>query len=114
MEAGYDPSTYNKDHGFLFIIMLALTQPISSNSSWHQSGWCKLNIHYTRQISILLILRLKLVLKGKRFDDIPGIQRNVTRLLNSIPKEAFLLSFQNLYSRAQGYIVMGGDYFEAQ
>ncbi|GFU79676.1 histone-lysine N-methyltransferase SETMAR [Trichonephila clavipes] len=37
-----------------------------------------------------LFPRLKLALKGKRFDDIPDIQRNVTRLLNSIPNEDFL------------------------
>ncbi|GFU96276.1 histone-lysine N-methyltransferase SETMAR [Trichonephila clavipes] len=40
-----------------------------------------------------LFPRFKLALKGKRFDDIPDIQRNVTRLLNSILKEDFLQSF---------------------
>ncbi|GFW04147.1 hypothetical protein TNCV_2669121 [Trichonephila clavipes] len=39
---------------------------------------------------------------------------NVTRLLDSIPKEDFLQSFQDLYSRFQGCIVMGGDYFKGQ
>ncbi|GFT95055.1 DUF4817 domain-containing protein [Trichonephila clavipes] len=52
--------------------------------------------------------------EGKIFDDIPDIQRNVTRLLNSIPKENFLQSFKNTYSRSQRCIVMGGDYFEGQ
>ncbi|GFS89705.1 histone-lysine N-methyltransferase SETMAR [Trichonephila clavipes] len=33
-----------------------------------------------------LFPRLKLALKGKRFDKIPNTQRNVTRRLNSIPK----------------------------
>ncbi|GFX16769.1 hypothetical protein TNCV_4187441 [Trichonephila clavipes] len=51
---------------------------------------------------------------GKRFDDIPDIQRNVTRLLNSIPKEDFLQSFQDMYSRSQWCIVSRGDYFEEQ
>ncbi|GFU23293.1 HTH_48 domain-containing protein [Trichonephila clavipes] len=45
-----------------------------------------------------LFHRLNHVLKEKRFDDIPDIQRNVTRLLNSIPKEDFLQSFQDMYS----------------
>ncbi|GFV30667.1 hypothetical protein TNCV_1777201 [Trichonephila clavipes] len=46
--------------------------------------------------------------------DIPNIQRNVTRLLNSIPIEDFLQSFQDLYSRSHLCIVMGGDCFEGQ
>ncbi|GFV35604.1 hypothetical protein TNCV_3473751 [Trichonephila clavipes] len=40
----------------------------------------------------------KLALKGKIFDDIPNIQRNVTRLLNFILKEDHLQSFQDMYS----------------
>ncbi|GFU31801.1 hypothetical protein TNCV_1176661 [Trichonephila clavipes] len=52
--------------------------------------------------------------KGKRCDDIPDIQRNVTRLSNSIPNEDFLQSFQDMYSRSQRCIVMGGNYFEEQ
>ncbi|GFX50168.1 histone-lysine N-methyltransferase SETMAR [Trichonephila clavipes] len=55
--------------------------------------------------------RLKLALKGKRFDDISDIQRNVTRLLSSIPKEDFLQSFQDMHSRPQLCIAMGSDYF---
>ncbi|GFX02714.1 hypothetical protein TNCV_2011581 [Trichonephila clavipes] len=47
-------------------------------------------------------------------DDIPNIQRNMTRLLNSITKEDFLQSFQDMYSRSQLCIVMGGGYFERQ
>ncbi|GFS91771.1 DDE_3 domain-containing protein [Trichonephila clavipes] len=45
-------------------------------------------------------------------DDIPNIQRNVTMLLNTIPKEDFLQSFQDMYSRSQGCIVLEGNYFE--
>ncbi|GFU86128.1 hypothetical protein TNCV_367871 [Trichonephila clavipes] len=47
-------------------------------------------------------------------DDIPNVQRNVTRLLNSTPKENVLQSFQDFYSRSQGCIVMGDDYFKGQ
>ncbi|GFT03958.1 hypothetical protein TNCV_1731061 [Trichonephila clavipes] len=47
-------------------------------------------------------------------DDIPSIQRNVMRLLNSNPKEDFLQSFQDMYSRSQRCIVMRRDYFEGQ
>ncbi|GFW37179.1 hypothetical protein TNCV_5020771 [Trichonephila clavipes] len=60
--------------------------------------------------------RLKLTLKRKSFDDISDIQRNLTRLLNSISKEDFLQNFQDTYSRCQLCIVMGAerDYFEGQ
>ncbi|GFV79462.1 hypothetical protein TNCV_279181 [Trichonephila clavipes] len=34
------------------------------------------------------------------------------RLLNSIRKEDFLQSFQDMYSRSQWCIVIGGNYFE--
>ncbi|GFT26524.1 integrase catalytic domain-containing protein [Trichonephila clavipes] len=61
-----------------------------------------------------LFSRLKLALKGERFDDISDIQRNVTRFLNSISKEDFLQRFQDMYSRPQRSIVMRGDYFEGQ
>ncbi|GFW15887.1 histone-lysine N-methyltransferase SETMAR [Trichonephila clavipes] len=45
-----------------------------------------------------LLSRFQLALKGKRFDDISDIQRNGTRLLNSIPNEDFLQSCQEMYS----------------
>ncbi|GFW36949.1 histone-lysine N-methyltransferase SETMAR [Trichonephila clavipes] len=69
---------------------------------------------YLDPSDFFLLPRLKLALKGKRFDDIPDIQRNVSRFLNSIPppKKYFLQSFQDMYSRFQRCIVMGGDYFE--
>ncbi|GFY33126.1 hypothetical protein TNCV_2230751 [Trichonephila clavipes] len=54
------------------------------------------------------------MLRRKRFDDIPYIQQTVTRLLNSIPKDDFLQSFQHMYSRSQLCIVMRGGYFEGQ
>ncbi|GFU30769.1 hypothetical protein TNCV_1444731 [Trichonephila clavipes] len=60
----------------------------------------------------LLSPPLKIALKEKRFDDISDIQRNMTRLLNSIPKEDFLQSIRNMYCRSQLWIAMGGGYFE--
>ncbi|GFT83286.1 hypothetical protein TNCV_3003671 [Trichonephila clavipes] len=61
-------------------------------------------------------------MKKKRvidIDHIPNIQRNVTSLLNTILKEDFLQSFQDFfqsfqYSRSQGCIVVGGDYFKGK
>ncbi|GFY24477.1 hypothetical protein TNCV_1015251 [Trichonephila clavipes] len=58
--------------------------------------------------------RLKLALKIKKFVDIPDIQGNVTRFLNSIPKEDFLQNFQDMYNGSQRCIVMGGDYFKGK
>ncbi|GFW74008.1 histone-lysine N-methyltransferase SETMAR [Trichonephila clavipes] len=65
-------------------------------------------------LDFFLFPRLKFALKRKRFDDIPGVQRNVTRLLNSVPKEDSLQSFQDMHRRSQGCIFMGGDNFDGQ
>ncbi|GFX81383.1 hypothetical protein TNCV_142331 [Trichonephila clavipes] len=61
-----------------------------------------------------VFLGLKRTSKGKRFNGISNIQRKVTRLLNTIPKEDFLKSFQDTCIRSQGCIVMGCDYFKSQ
>jgi hypothetical protein len=43
-----------------------------------------------------------------------AIQERVTAVLRSIPKEAFVDSFQKLYERCQPCVVNDGDYFEGQ
>jgi hypothetical protein len=43
-----------------------------------------------------------------------AIQERVTAVLRSIPKEAFVDSFQKLYERFQKCVVKDGDYFEDQ
>jgi hypothetical protein len=43
-----------------------------------------------------------------------AIQKRVTAVLRSIPKEAFADSFQKLYERCQPCVVKNGDYFEGQ
>jgi hypothetical protein len=53
-------------------------------------------------------------MKGARFADLAAIQERVTALLRSIPTEAFVDSFQNLYERCQESVVKDGDYFEGQ
>jgi hypothetical protein len=45
---------------------------------------------------------------------VAAIQKRVTAVLRSIPKEAFADSFQKLYERCQQYAVKDGDYFEGQ
>ncbi|GFU95435.1 histone-lysine N-methyltransferase SETMAR [Trichonephila clavipes] len=92
--------------------MLIFTQPISS-----KRGRQIEHPPYSPDLNppdFFLFPRLKLTLKGKRFDDIPDIQRNVTQLVNFIPKEGFLQSFRDMYSRSEWCIVIEGDYFEGQ
>jgi hypothetical protein len=43
--------------------------------------------------------RLKSIMKGARFADVGAIQKRVTAVLRSIPKDAFADSFQKLYER---------------
>jgi hypothetical protein len=42
------------------------------------------------------------------------IQKRVTAVLRSIPKEVFADSFQKLYERFQQCVVKDGNYFEGQ
>jgi hypothetical protein len=58
-----------------------------------------------------LFLRLKSITKDPRFADVVSIQKRVTAVLRSIPKEAFSDSFQKLYERCQRCVVKDGDYF---
>jgi hypothetical protein len=43
---------------------------------------------------------------------VAAIQKRVTAVLRSIPKEAFTESFQKLYEGCQQCVVKDGDYFE--
>jgi hypothetical protein len=53
-------------------------------------------------------------MKGARFADVATIQKSVTAVIRSIPKEAFADSFQKLYERCQQCVVEDGDYFGGQ
>ncbi|GFW69085.1 uncharacterized protein TNCV_2919831 [Trichonephila clavipes] len=82
--------------------MHTLTQPISSNSSWQKKEVVQIeHPPFSPDLNspdFILFPQLKFVLKGKRFEDISDFQGYVTRLLNSISKEDFLQSFQDMYS----------------
>ena len=115
--AGYDPSTLNKVQCFFFFSW----QYSPPHNQYFQTVPGKkgvVQIEHPQYLPDLntsdffLLPRLKLVLKGKRFDNIPNIQWNVARLLNTIPKEDFLQSLQDMYGRSQQCIVMGDDNFE--
>jgi hypothetical protein len=64
-------------------------------------------------VDFFLFPRLKSIMKGAHFADVAAIQERVTAVLQSIPKEAFADSFQNLYERCQQCLVKDGDYFES-
>ncbi|GFT41754.1 hypothetical protein TNCV_4708121 [Trichonephila clavipes] len=105
-------------------MVLCSRQYSTSHSQYHQTfsgrkkGGVQIeHLSFSPDLSppdFFLFPRLKLDFKGKWFDNISDIQRSITRLLNSISKEDFLLSFQDMYSSAQQCTVMGGDYFEGQ
>jgi hypothetical protein len=65
-------------------------------------------------VDFFLFLRLKSIMKGARSADVATIQKRVTAVLRSIPKEAFADNFQKLYERCQQCVVKDGDYFEGQ
>jgi hypothetical protein len=65
-------------------------------------------------VVFFLFPRLKSIMKGARFADVAAIRKRVTAVLPSIPKEAFVDSFQKLYKRCQQCVVKDGDYFEGQ
>jgi hypothetical protein len=65
-------------------------------------------------VDFFLFPRLKSIMKGTRFADMAAIQERVTVVLQSIPKDAFSDSFQELYEHCQQCVVKDGDYFEGQ
>jgi len=59
-----------------------------------------------------LFPQLKTVLKGKSFEDIDTIKKNVTSKLNTIPKDSFQKSFQQWQDRWKQCVSSQGEYFE--
>jgi hypothetical protein len=56
--------------------------------------------------------RLKITLKGKRFQDVTEIQLNTTRQLQAIPKQAYQTRIEKWKDRWNRCIQSGGPYFE--
>jgi hypothetical protein len=54
----------------------------------------------------------KTALKGKRFQDVEDIKKNVTAELNAVILEAFADCFQKLFERYNKCFQVGGDCFE--
>ena len=59
-----------------------------------------------------LFPKLKMLLKGTRFESREDIMRNATALLNMIPQEAFQKCFQQWQDRWKKCVLYQGDYFE--
>jgi len=55
---------------------------------------------------------LKSTLKGRRFDTFDEIQKNSTKELFAIPKEAFQKAFQSWQKSWEGCVASEGNYFE--
>jgi len=51
-------------------------------------------------------------LKGRRFDTFDEIQKNSTKELFAIPKEAFQKAFQSWQKSWEGCVASEGNYFE--
>jgi len=59
-----------------------------------------------------LFPQLKTVLKGKRFEDIDTIKKNVMSTLNTIPKDSFQKCFQQWQDHWKQCVSSQGEYFE--
>jgi transposase len=56
--------------------------------------------------------KLKIAMKGTRFEAVSSIQQTVTRELKAIGEEAFSRAFDSLYERCKYCEEAGGDYIE--
>jgi histone-lysine N-methyltransferase SETMAR len=59
-----------------------------------------------------LFLKLKIAMKGTRFEAASSIQQTVTRELKAIREGAFSRAFDSLYERCKRCAEAGGDYIE--
>jgi len=59
-----------------------------------------------------LFPKLKSTLKGRRFNTFDEIQKNSTKELFAIPKEAFQKVFQSWQKRWERFVASEGNYFE--
>jgi hypothetical protein len=74
-------------------------------------------IFYTMQRCLIgrwLFPKLKNVLKGQSFADIPDIQRKLTTLLRGIPENDFQDCFWQWHHRLTKCIASQGEYFEGE
>ena len=63
-------------------------------------------------VDFFLFPKLKSTLKGRRFNTFDEIQKNSTKELFAIPKEAFQKAFQSWQKRWEWSVASEGNYFE--
>jgi hypothetical protein len=56
-----------------------------------------------------LFPKLKIAMKGTRFEVVSSLQQTVARELKAVREEAFSLAFDSLYERCERYAEAGGD-----
>jgi hypothetical protein len=82
-----------------------------------QIDLCDLACPPNRQIwhrqTFSLFQKVKLALKGERFNDISDIQRGVTEQLKGVSLQDFQRTFDDLYKRSQRCLELGNDYIES-
>jgi hypothetical protein len=96
---------------------MMLFRRVNRKKSTHRtplSGACRHQIRGVWWVDFFLFTRLKSFKKGASFADMAVIQKRVTAVLRSIPKEALADSSLKIYEHCQQCIVKDGDYFEGQ
>ncbi|KOC70375.1 hypothetical protein WH47_02878, partial [Habropoda laboriosa] len=61
---------------------------------------------------LFLFPKIKLPIKGTRYEDMRAIQHAVTEQLNAVTHEEFSKAFQRLYERSVECVARGGMYIE--
>jgi hypothetical protein len=64
------------------------------------------------KLTFFLLPKLKIALKGTRFEAVSSIQQTVTRELKVIREEPFSRAFDSLYERCKRSVEAGRDYIK--
>ena len=83
--------------------MPRITGPLNFRSFWPRATWQRSPIPHTHPTwppsDFFLFTKLKLRMKGRRFDSIEEIQEELQRVLDTFPKSGYLTHFQKGTSR---------------
>jgi hypothetical protein len=96
------------------VFLFSRLKSIMKGARFADAGARRRQIRGVRWVDFFLFLRLKSIMKGASFADVAAIQKCMTAILRSIPKEAFADSFQKLYTRCQQCVLNDGDYLKGQ
>jgi hypothetical protein len=102
--------------GLFTMTMLLLTLLLPFKSFWPKKIFLWYPTLHTHLIlppcDFFLFPKIKMNLKGRRFDDISTIQKNSTSELDSLKVEDFQRCFQKWQKCWDTCILLRGDYFE--